>query len=603
MTLKHVARGTPLQPEMRATTWNAFIDAANERSFRSKQRFEPFPGEQYLSDVLKINCLSKEQSVAIQSGDVVKVVDSMFDATTITNWKNRNAELKCSLVQAGDAYGSFGVAYDSIAAGSVGLVSVRGIVPVDLWVDTDAAWMTRADIDVSDSSRLKATPNGAATIVWKADGENTTVKAYVALNDATHVEYIGVAKGDILPDATDGVVTIWENGVTTNWDLTGVHLDWMAGDEQVSNGKEVLVAWFPNEQIWRIVGAECEDKEPPIGWGGNYDPAAGRSYAGGLAVPGPPWPQHTMIEDAGWLMVSNKETSARPAPIPTDTPLWGLSDTPGFATQSTTPFVEVSNRYTMAVPGYIEGIRAYVPTNTADYEVKLYLYSVDDSGSERLLHQLVIPDSVPTGWVEIAIERVVALTGDRFEVAMSVLNSAGETVQLEAPWAYIGTSQGADPIAGDWNTNNQNTLLRINTTDDNAADQSAALASVVPGDVLTAQGSDSGNVRRYSIVSNDGAALGVNDFTVVQTTSTGELVLGEICTLRVARQGANCDYSRADNYWGLNGPPSWASSAEGWYSGTEGGTQSFSTNAYGPDLLLNELTVSPDWDFAARSSL
>lgn len=72
---------------------------------------------------------------------------------------------------------------------------------------------------------------------------------------------IGKADAAITFDSS-GTVSIWKrNGSGTLVDTTEnvtAHLDWMHGDENVSSGKEVLVAWFQDEGIWRIIGAECE---------------------------------------------------------------------------------------------------------------------------------------------------------------------------------------------------------------------------------------------------------------------------------------------------------------------------------------------------------
>ncbi len=69
---------------------------------------------------------------------------------------------------------------------------------------------------------------------------------------------IGKADADILKD-TSGTISIWNGDpLADSGDNETAHLDWMHGDEQVSAGKEVLIAWFADESKWRIIGAECE---------------------------------------------------------------------------------------------------------------------------------------------------------------------------------------------------------------------------------------------------------------------------------------------------------------------------------------------------------
>lgn len=67
---------------------------------------------------------------------------------------------------------------------------------------------------------------------------------------------IGKADADIAVGAT-GTISIWRNGLDTS-ENEDARLDWMAGSDQVSAGKEVLITWFADEALWRITGAECE---------------------------------------------------------------------------------------------------------------------------------------------------------------------------------------------------------------------------------------------------------------------------------------------------------------------------------------------------------
>ena len=73
----------------------------------------------------------------------------------------------------------------------------------------------------------------------------------------THADKIGKADADITAGGT-GTVSIWRDGADTTENITGVKLDWMDGGDDISSGKEVLIRWFPDEGVWRIVGAECE---------------------------------------------------------------------------------------------------------------------------------------------------------------------------------------------------------------------------------------------------------------------------------------------------------------------------------------------------------
>jgi len=72
---------------------------------------------------------------------------------------------------------------------------------------------------------------------------------------------IGKSKNDIT-SGTSGTIQIYRQADTGQFPVdTGeevdANLDWLS-TETISAGKEVLIQWFKDEGIWRIVGAECE---------------------------------------------------------------------------------------------------------------------------------------------------------------------------------------------------------------------------------------------------------------------------------------------------------------------------------------------------------
>lgn len=55
----------------------------------------------------------------------------------------------------------------------------------------------------------------------------------------------------------NGTVEIYRDGAATGEEVTA-ELDWMTS-QNISSGKEVLLNYFYDEFLWRIIGAECED--------------------------------------------------------------------------------------------------------------------------------------------------------------------------------------------------------------------------------------------------------------------------------------------------------------------------------------------------------
>ncbi|MDC3267865.1 hypothetical protein OAU14_00435 [bacterium] len=72
---------------------------------------------------------------------------------------------------------------------------------------------------------------------------------------------IGKANADITA-GTAGTVNIWRRATPTTaavdtGETVEAYFDWLS-TETISAGKEVLVEWFKDEGIFRIIGSECE---------------------------------------------------------------------------------------------------------------------------------------------------------------------------------------------------------------------------------------------------------------------------------------------------------------------------------------------------------
>lgn len=94
-------------------------------------------------------------------------------------------------------------------------------------------------------------PMGDALVSYSAELNRFVIATQPQTN------MIGKALADITVGST-GTIEIWRDGSNTQT-TEEAKLDWMAGADQVSLGKEVMITWFGDEGIWRITGAECED--------------------------------------------------------------------------------------------------------------------------------------------------------------------------------------------------------------------------------------------------------------------------------------------------------------------------------------------------------
>lgn len=64
-----------------------------------------------------------------------------------------------------------------------------------------------------------------------------------------------VADGNISAGGS-GTVSVWREGSDSGYDVTA-YLNWMHGGTDVTAGTELIIRWFPDEEKWIIVAAEC----------------------------------------------------------------------------------------------------------------------------------------------------------------------------------------------------------------------------------------------------------------------------------------------------------------------------------------------------------
>ena len=80
----------------------------------------------------------------------------------------------------------------------------------------------------------------------------------LALNVGRQLTWRGLTLEALAP-GVGGNVQVYFGGATLT---ISCHYDWMHGDVQISASKQVLVQYFPEEDKWRVIAAECEDPPP-----------------------------------------------------------------------------------------------------------------------------------------------------------------------------------------------------------------------------------------------------------------------------------------------------------------------------------------------------
>jgi hypothetical protein len=138
----------------------------------------------------------------------------------------------------------------------IGQAMLRGAMLVQLKVYTGLEWCMRADYEQGIHT-LSICPQGAARVLWKDEGPGDDIWALIHLGDPEQIEYLATATSTIEAGGNGSCELRWA-GADTGSEVQ-CELDWMHGDQDISDGKQIVVKWFPDDQFWRVMQAECED--------------------------------------------------------------------------------------------------------------------------------------------------------------------------------------------------------------------------------------------------------------------------------------------------------------------------------------------------------
>ena len=247
-----VSKGEKIGPHATADTWNAFADAANGYSRRVGPAKQPLHQKQQLTAfvgpfVRLDNDATRGQVVA-------------FDGTTFDYADNNDKYMTQPILEgdyADDEPGRWGVSMGG-RLGKATRLAMAGVVSVDLHVPPNGDWIDRCEIDPTNTKRLVSHPGGSSQILEKS-GSSGDVKAVIRFGTPQNVSYRAKTTVQI-SSGSSGNVDLYNLGATG---FTVVaHLGWMNHDNKpIEANSEVLVMWFPTEERWHIIGAQCTTSE------------------------------------------------------------------------------------------------------------------------------------------------------------------------------------------------------------------------------------------------------------------------------------------------------------------------------------------------------
>jgi len=308
---------------------------------------------------------------------------------------------------------------------------------------------------------------------------------------------------------------------------------------------------------------------------------------------------HDVVYDEGWTMVANKQTTDRAAPQTVGDPAYTLPDFPTWTTYQNNSVIYSGHLYTFTKPGYFRSLRIWVPELTGDTNYAIVVVRNPNSANP-ILTRINDPILNENAWTVLAADTILITVGEELLVYIDALNSGGTVSPGGTPtdWIRAISSNTVDPLTGQWNTNVQETLLRIhqNDADANLID----LTGVIPGSTFQfVDVNDPNTSVTYLAQSGETFAGGVYSWTVVVDSigTNGAPVATDRClTTIIVPVAAATKFVGIPAYWGPGTLPSWA------------GIQSFleydgvpqavvGDEAYGIDISFQELVTSPDWDF------
>ena len=290
------------------------------------------------------------------------------------------------------------------------------------------------------------------------------------------------------------------------------------------------------------------------------------------------------VYDDGWAMVANKTTSDRPAPQNVGDKVEQY--------RGDSPIIEISAKSVVSGTKVLSGVNAYTVSSYSVYTVLGNAYRVFsiayDTGAQN---ELVSFTAKSTGWQTFPINPVIIPSGSAFSVVQSVREAAASETSFTGNWNYTTPKKTGSPSNGNIiHANKAESEFRINKTDNTSTDFGAQLLALVPGDIIDGIGmrwsiqsiTDAGAyVTLFVSPATQGSPDGDADFTFETTAVVPITVVADV------------------DYW-LNNPSPDAT-VTGIYSIDEADTVE-TNSAYGINLTVQLLSVSPDWDLLAPQS-
>lgn len=310
-----------------------------------------------------------------------------------------------------------------------------------------------------------------------------------------------------------------------------------------------------------------------------------------------------VTRDGLWLTVALNPTQERPAPQPSGPPSYDLPDVPAWETETFLGSVASGHIYEVLESGWATDIDVWVPADIG----AIYRILVTDITNPLVPRDLWSERGpfAPDQWVTLASLGWPVRPGARVSVILESLNTSSSTI-VDGEWTRAVNDNGVanDPGDGNWGTTNVNASIRISKLDDQGADRSATLASLITGTLITMTDALNPNLSNAWTLQGPGVDQGTHwsyaDVLYEGPGISGGTIIGNLCDVEfIIPVPAETAYVRLTDWW-LANQPSWAS-VEGSLA-LDGVPQPATDDAFGIRIQFQPGFVSGDWALLAYSS-
>lgn len=300
------------------------------------------------------------------------------------------------------------------------------------------------------------------------------------------------------------------------------------------------------------------------------------------------YPPGSMVQDEGWLMVANKETSDKAAPqlvgaadfIAPDAPIW-VDNTPS------TTLVVSGHRYTFSEGQFISAWRVWIPAVGATINYHVLIRNITDPVSPVFILDEDINPITPAAWFTVNLAGVIAAAGTVIEFTLLASDQTA-TNDFTGSWAYDRGTANIFPASGQIYFKSNDNILRIAEIDNDAVDHITDLDTVVAGTIF-----EFGNASTKTVDSVSVGGVGYREYIV---SSVGEPIAElQSITGKVPIVAAT-EYSILADHWVAN-QPAFATVVS--LFSVDGDPLTEADELYGVDLETDGATASPDWDIMA----